>query len=195
MELRIRIVPLIVSGLVALQLTGCALEPLRAPRASALGTSVLKNANLTPVAMGKFAVDARLDQNLDDRIRIRTHPLVTASGLPFSQHLADTIRVELEAAGLYDPKATTIIQGNLTRNEVEIGPFSPGYAALGARFVVVRAGVIRFDREVIAESSWDNAFAGAVAIPTARSQYEVMYRKLVGALFNDSDFRTALSKE
>lgn len=71
---------------------------------------------------------------------------------------------------------------------------STGTAPLAARFVVTRGGSVNYDRELKVDASWESSFIGAVAIPAAATQYEALYRKLVGALIDDADFRKAVSK-
>jgi len=101
--------------------------------------------------------------------------------------------VELQSAGLLDAKSDAVITGTLLESNVE-APVGKGKAALAARFVVTRAGTVRYDRALRSEASWDSPFIGASAIPQAAGQYEALYRKLVGALLDDAAFRAAAAK-
>jgi hypothetical protein len=65
---------------------------------------------------------------------------------------------------------------------------------LQARFVVKRADAVKYDRVLEVNSEWESSFMGAVAIPAAVQNYQLMYRKLVGQLFDDPNFRKALAK-
>jgi hypothetical protein len=67
-------------------------------------------------------------------------------------------------------------------------------AKLSARFVVTRAGAVKYDRELSVGSTWESSFIGAVAIPLAANNYEGQYRALISKLLDDADFRKSLAK-
>jgi len=54
---------------------------------------------------------------------------------------------------------------------------------------------VRFDTELPAKSDWELSFVAAVAVPAATHEYEALYRKLVGLLLSDPDFRQTLAKK
>ncbi|NHZ34028.1 hypothetical protein [Massilia rubra] len=190
-----RIATLLSGGLLLLQLTGCAVDPLQVPRASAINSAKLKDANFTPAAIDTFKLDPARNPGMDKILIIRAGTVAPPTGSTFSQYLRDTLKVELESAGLYDPAAKTVITGTLTTSEVDTSAFRPAEGKLGARFGVTRDGVTRYDRTLNVQTTWANVFDGSEAIPIARGQYEVLYKRLVGALFDDPDFRKAMSKE
>lgn len=190
-----RIATLLSGGLLLLQLSGCALDPLQVPRASAVNGVKLKGANFVPAAIDTFKLDPAHNEDMDKIMMIRAGSVAPPAGSTFSQYLRDTLKVELDAAGLYDPAAKIIITGTLTSSEVVTTPFQVARGKLGAHFGVTRDGVVRYDRTLDVETTWSNALAGAEAIPIARGQYEVLYKRLVGTLFDDPDFRKAMSKE
>ena len=132
---------------------------------------------------------------MDGSLRIRGATVSPPAGSTFSQYLRDVLKTELEAAGLYDTASRTVITGTLTTSEIGTTPFDAASGKLGAQFGVTRDGVTRYDRALHVDATWSNAFAGAEAIPVARGQYEVLYKRLIGALFDDPDFRKAISKE
>ncbi|MDR7333483.1 hypothetical protein [Roseateles asaccharophilus] len=68
-----------------------------------------------------------------------------------------------------------------------------GKGRLAARIQVKRAGSTLFDKEIVAESSWDSSFVGAIALPAAINQYGALYKTLTGKLFDDADFKRALA--
>jgi hypothetical protein len=112
----------------------------------------------------------------------------------FAQYLRETLRVELQSAGLLDAKSDAVITGTLLDSTVE-APVGTGKAALAARFVVTRAGAVRYDRALRTQASWDSPFMGVSAIPQAAGQYEALYRKLVGTLLDDAAFRAAVAQQ
>ena len=177
---------------VSLQLTGCANFTMNPPQASIEATAKMRSANMAPAAVGTFKIDAG-KADMDKGTSIRGNAL-GASGGSFAQHLRETLKVEMQSAGLLDPASTTIISGTLTNSEVH-GDIGTGTAKLAARFVVTRANAVQYDRELKVDDSWESSFIGATAIPMAARHYEGLYRKLIGNLLDDADFRTAVSKK
>lgn len=190
-----RIASLLAGGLLLLQLTGCALDPLQTPRASMINGVKLKGANFTPAAIGPFKLDPAIDAGMDTMLRVKARTVVPPAGTTFSQYLSDTLKAELEGAGLYDPASKTVISGTLTSNEVESTMLKSGRVKLGARFVVTRDGVTRYDRVLDVEKTWSNATNGAEFVIVARGEYEIFHKRLIGILFDDAGFRKAMSKE
>ncbi|MGC0152449.1 hypothetical protein ACPRNU_08335 [Chromobacterium vaccinii] len=164
------------------------------PKSSIENVSKLRQADLAPAAVGAFRPAAGLDAGDDKSLGLRgANSLQAPTEGSFSKYLAATIKAELQTAGLLDEKAGTVISGELLENALDPA-VETGQAQLAARVVVMRDGAVRFDRRVEAKSQWESSFLGAVAIPLAASQYEALYRKLVGNLLADEDFRKALAK-
>ncbi|MDW3682491.1 hypothetical protein RA280_12205 [Cupriavidus sp. CV2] len=92
-----------------------------------------------------------------------------------------------------DPGADAVVTGVLSDSKVD-APIGLGTASLGARFVVTRAGNVRYDKQLDVNATWDSPFIGASAIPQAAGQYEALYRKLVGVLLVDPAYQSALAK-
>lgn len=177
----------------AAQLTGCANLQMSQPKPAIENTVKLRGAAIAPAAVGTFKVDpAKADMDTGHSLRGANSVKSPLEG-SFAKYLAETLKVELQAAGLYDAASATVISGTLTRSKVDPA-IGTGTGELGARFVVTRDGSVKFDREVTVNSSWDSSFIGGVAIPAAAQQYEALYRKLVGALVDDADFRKAVAK-
>lgn len=178
---------------VATQLTGCAQMTMGPPKPTIENTVKLRGKELAPAAVGTFAADpSRPD--IDKGHSIRGNGLGSPSNGSFAHYLGDTLKVELQSAGLYDPDAKTVISGTLTQSDVDAS-IGAGKASLAARIVVSRAGTVKYDREVSVSSAWDSPFVGVVAIPQAAGQYEGLYRKLAGELFDDASFQKALAKD
>ena len=175
------------------QLTGCAQLQMSQPKPAIENTVKLRGTQIAPAAVGAFKIDpAKAD--LDTGVSLRgANSVKSPIEGSFAKYLAETLKVELQAAGLYDAASATVISGTLTRSKVDPA-MGTGTGELGARFVVTRSGNVKFDRELTVNSSWDSSFIGSIAIPAAAQQYEAMYRKLVGVLLDDADFRTAVAK-
>lgn len=186
-----RIAAIAAVTLASLQLTGCASIQMSAPNAALENTAKLRTANMTQASVGSFAADAKAGS--DSSMSIRGGNSVAAPGGSFAKHLGDTLKVELQSAGLLDASSSNVITGTLTQSVLN-SSIGTGDGKLGARFVVTRAGAVKYDRELSVDSTWESSFMGAVAIPLAANNYEGLYRKLVTKLLDDADFRSALAK-
>lgn len=176
----------------AAALTGCAQIKMGAPAPSIDNIQMAKASGMAPASLGEFAPapgkPARFDAGLD----VRSNTLSSPIDGSFAKYLKETLATELMAAGLLDAASTLVIQGQLTQSELAV-PTSQASGTLGARFVVVRAGRTVYDKELKVAATWESSFVGAVAIPAAVNEYTSLYRKLVGQLLGDPDFRRAVS--
>jgi hypothetical protein len=178
----------------ALELTGCASIQMSPPKATLATTAALRTAALAPANVGAFKLDPSRPAGEDQSISMRgANSVASPIGGSFAQYLRESVRVELEAAGLYDAASQNVITGTLTQTEADAA-IGTGKARLGAHFVVTRAGQVTYDDQLTVEDSWESSFVGATAIPMAASHYEGLYRQLAAKLLNDPKFRTALAK-
>ncbi len=177
-------------------LAGCAEMPMSPPKPTIENAAKLRGGSpaIGSVEVGKFTLDAAQSASIDKGVSIRSNMVRSPVDGSFTQYLRETLRVELQSAGLLDAKSDAVITGTLLDSTVE-APVGTGKAALAARFVVTRAGTVRYDRALRSEASWDSPFVGVSAIPLAAGQYEALYRKLVGALLDDAAFRAAVAKQ
>ncbi|WP_426396360.1 hypothetical protein ACN9M1_00185 [Ralstonia sp. R-29] len=180
----------------ALLLAGCAEMPMSPPKPTIENAAKLRGGNpaIGAVQVGQFTLDAGQSASIDKGVSIRSNMVRSPVEGSFAQYLRETLRVELQSAGLLDAKSDAVITGTLLDSTVE-APVGTGKAALVARFVVTRAGTVRYDRALRSEASWDSPFVGVSAIPQAAGQYEALYRKLVGTLLDDAAFRAAVAKQ
>jgi hypothetical protein len=195
MKFPVRFAAIAAAAFATLQLTGCAQLAMNQPKANVETTAKLRGAAMAPANVGSFTLDAGKPESMDKSISLRgANSISSPINGSFAQYLRESLKVELEAAGLLDPASSTVITGKLTASEADAA-IGTGKGQLGARFVVTRANAVRFDRELKVESTWDSSFIGGVAIPAAAGNYEALYRKLVGTLLDDPAFRKALARE
>jgi len=176
-------------------LAGCAEMPMNPPKPTIENAAKLRGGNpaIGSVEVGKFRLDTAQSASLDKGVSIRSNMVRSPVEGSFAQYLRETLRVELQSAGLLDAGSDAVITGTLLDSTVE-APVGMGKAALAARFVVTRAGSVRYDRALRTEASWDSPFIGVSAIPQVAGQYEALYRKLVGTLLDDPAFRAAVAR-
>lgn len=176
-----------------LQVLGCT-SVMPPPMASGEHAQALRAANLAPSTVGTFKLavgrPASMDTELSGGLRGSN---VSAPSGSYSQHLKDTLKAELQSAGLLDLQSKLVIEGQLTDSKVDAA-IGTGTSRLAARFQVLREGTVLFDKELSVEDSWESSFAGAVALPRAIERYSASYKALVGKLLNDVEFRRALAR-
>ncbi|HEV6964262.1 hypothetical protein [Roseateles sp.] len=174
-------------------LAGCVSVKMPAPTPSAANAEKLRTAKLVPSQMGNFKLAAGKPAEMDTSLSGLRGSSVSPANGSFAGQLRDEIAAELGAAGLLDAKSRFVIEGQLTDSMVDAA-IGVGKARLAARIQVKRDGQTLFDKEIVAEATWESSFVGAVAIPAAINQYGALYKTLVGKLFDDADFRRALAK-
>lgn len=174
-------------------MTGCAQLMLGQPQASAENLQKARATGMAPVALGSFALAAGKPADMDKAMSVRSNSVQSPVSGSFALHLKETLAAELAAAGLVDPASTTVIAGTLTDSVLDV-PVGRGTGTLAARFVVTRDGAQRYDKELRVSADWDAPFVGAVAIPAAMNEFSALFRKIVGKLFDDPDFVSAVKR-
>lgn len=180
----------LIAGLAVL--TGCASVKMPAPTPSAANAEKLRAAKLVPSQVGSFKLAAGKPAEMDTSLSGLRGSSISATNGSFAGQLRDEIAAELGAAGLLDAKSRFVIEGQLTDSMVDAA-MSTGKGRLAARIQVKRDGQTVFDKEIVAEATWESSFVGAIAIPAAINQYTALYKTLAGKLFDDADFRRALA--
>ncbi len=173
-------------------LTGCASVTMPAAAPSAANAEKLRATKLAPAQMGSFKLATGKPADMDTTLGGLRGSSVSPANGSFAGQLRDEIASELAAAGLLDPKYGIVIEGQLTDSMVDAG-MSTGKGRLAAKIQVKRGGQTLFDKEVVAEATWESSFVGAIALPAAINQYGALYKTLAGKLFDDADFKRALA--
>jgi hypothetical protein len=173
-------------------LTGCASVTMPAAAPSAANAEKLRATKLAPAQMGSFKLAAGKPADMDTTLGGLRGSSVSPANGSFAGQLRDEIASELAAAGLLDPKSGIVIEGQLTDSMVDAG-MSTGKGRLAAKIQVKRGGQTLFDKEIVAEATWESSFVGAIALPAAINQYGALYKTLAGKLFDDADFKRALA--
>lgn len=177
----------------AATLTGCANVKLDATGATPATVEKLRGANLRPAQVGSFKLAEGKDPALDTTLGgLRGNTLAPAKG-SWSQLLKDTLAAELSASGLLDANAPLVIEGRLVDSSVDAA-IGTGTGRLAARFLVLNAGKLVYDKELSVSAKWESSFVAATAIPEAMNQYGALYKALVSRLVDDPDFRRSLAR-
>ena len=180
---------LLASCLAAIALSsGCS---MMAPRYTASIDNVqkIKDADTQPVKVGTF--ESIPGKGNNNPISIRGSSLASPYDSSYAKYIAEALRQDLELAGKLSPDAKIEISGALQKNDISI-PVSSGNGDLEARFIVKRAGEIKYDQVKTIHDEWDSSFVGAIAIPRAQARYPIMVQKLLAELYADPAFIEAL---
>lgn len=181
-------------GFVSWFLVGCVSVKLPQPSVSISNLEKLRSANIVPAQVGQFSLASGKPVEMDTRLGGLRGSSIKPANETFSQQLKDTLIAELNGGGYYDEASEFVIEGELTDSKVDAA-ITLGTARLAAHFTVDKNNARLFDKELSVESTWESSFVGAIAIPEAINQYTALYKRLIGKLFDDEDFRKALSKE
>ena len=176
---------------VILCLTACANVQMPPPSASASNLEKIRSAQLGLVQVGEFKLAPGKPAAMDTSVGGLRGSTITPTAGSFSKQLREELIAELKGAALLDSHSTVLIEGELTDSKLDAA-IGTGKGRLAARFRVKRNGNIVFNKELVAEASWESSFVGAVAIPAAINQYGALYKTLVGKLIDDREFRTAV---
>ncbi|TDV32824.1 hypothetical protein C7405_112136 [Paraburkholderia caballeronis] len=149
----------------------------------------LKNATAANAKVGTF--ESHTDAKNPYPVPLRANPMKSPIGNSFGAYLADAMTKELLMAGKLAPQSDVEIKATLLENDIDVGLVN-GAAKLSARFIVTRAGTVRYDQVKSAHTQWDSAFAAMIAIPKAREEYPLAVQKLLGELYADPAFIEAI---
>ncbi len=169
--------------------SGCSLT---APRYTASLDNVqkLKDGAIAPTKVGTFKSDPGKDNPTS--ISIRGSSLASPYNNSYADYLAESLKQELSIAGKLAPDAQIEVTGALQKNDISIPPVGSGSGDITARFIVTRAGAVRYDQVKSVHDEWESSFVGAIAIPRAQEQYPILVQKLLAAVYTDPAFIQAL---
>jgi hypothetical protein len=180
---------LLAMAIFCMVVTGCVQVPL-SYQPTMKNVETLKASNMASANVGKFAVSPEKQAAIDQSVSARAATIVSPNNNSFALFLKEAVTQELRSAGKYDQNSMIVISGLLTKNSLE-APIGTGKGTLGAKFAVARDGNPVFEKELEESAEWPSVFMGVEAIPTAINEYTSLYKKLLGRLFGDADFRKA----
>jgi hypothetical protein len=149
----------------------------------------LKSATSAHARLGAF--ESHPDVKNPYPVPLRANSMRSPIGDSFGSYLADAMTKELTMAGKLAVQSDVEIKATLLENDIDVG-LATGDATLSARFVVTRAGAVRYDQVKTARAQWDSAFAAMIAVPKAREEYPNAVQKLLGELYADPSFIRAI---
>lgn len=174
-------------GFVAL-VSACS-APVARYDASYDNVQVIKGGSPKPVAVDAFKAGSA---SVND-VSVRSNTALSPVGTGFQDYLQSALEAELKYAELLDPAAMTRISGVLKVNDISAAGISENSAKVGAEFTVLRNDKRVYQKQHVAEMSWESSFVGAVAIPRALQAYPKVVEKLLRTLYSDPDFQKALT--
>ena len=140
-----------------------------------------------PVKVGQF----KADKPAIDQISLRGNTLKPATG-SFADYVRGAVVSELTVADKYSESAQDELIATLLENDLDASGFQIGNGKIAAHFTLRRNGGDSFSKTISAENSWPSSFVGATAIPNAVNAYPELVEKMLGKLYSDTDFVSAL---
>lgn len=150
----------------------------------------LKNAGEYTAKVGTF--DSDKNPANANPISLRGSSLVSPYNDSYASYLGEAIKQELTLAGKLNASAEVEISGVLLKNDIDATGFSMAHGDIEARFVVQKAGKVRYDQVKSVRHEWESSFVGAIAIPRAQQEYTNLVQKLLAVLYEDQSFFQAL---
>jgi len=150
---------------------------------------ILKHSGPTVVKLGSFSAADRAEGAA--KLTARSVTLLSPYG-DYPGYLKEALRQELTEAGKLTPNAEIEISGVMTKNDLDASGIITGDGELAARITVKRGGATLFDKPVVAKTTWDSSFVGAIAIPRAVAEYPRLVSEFVSTLLRDPDFLSAI---
>lgn len=152
--------------------------------------SQMRKEKLNPVKVGSVTKDPNEKEDVD-LLTIRGGRYKSPNGT-YTAYLEEALKQEIDDARLLNPNSQIEVNAVLLKNTIDAAGFSVGIAEIAARFVVRKAGDVKYEKIKTAQHTWESSFAGAIAIPKAHQNYPIVVQKLIGSLFSDPDFISAL---
>lgn len=149
--------------------------------------SPLRKEKLNPVRVAPVTKDPTAKV---DSLTIRGSSYLSPYG-SYADYLAEALKQELDDAQLLNPNSQIEVSAVLLRNSLDAG-ISIGVAEVEARFVVRKAGELKYEKVKIAKLTWESSFVGDIAVPLAEQNYLKVMQKLIGLLLSDPEFISAL---
>lgn len=181
---------LAVLATVGLALGACATVPLSEPVANIDSIQKITASGISPIKVGVFAPGPQLAPAKDRSVNSRAATIKPPGG-SFAGYLGQTVAAELKAAGKLDAASGLEVSGFLVESELHSASTVTGDAALAARFILKRDGVVVYDKVLRDSDVWKSAFIGAEAIPDAINHYYGLYGGLARMLLQDPEFIAA----
>lgn len=176
----------IVVAALLLFITGCATIALKY-NTDFNHISPLRKEKLNPVRVAPVTKDPTANV---DSLTIRGSSYLSPYG-SYADYLAEALKQELDDAQLLNPNSQIEVSAVLLRNSLDAG-ISIGVAEVEARFVVRKAGELKYEKVKIAKLTWESSFVGDIAVPLAQQNYLKVMQKLIGLLLSDPEFISAL---
>ncbi|MFN4095540.1 MAG: hypothetical protein ACK4GG_02075 [Sphingomonas sp.] len=172
-------------------LTGCS-ATAAPPSASPRAVRAASMPQVPPLAIGVFRLAPGLPPGSDRAVGLRAFRLLPPNKTSFAAYLGETLAEQLRLAGKLDSSARFTVSADLIENSAnpKIGQAT---GALAAIFRVTENGVVRMEKTLRVEASWNSSFIGAVAIDAAEREYIALYSRLVETLLEDPDFRRTVA--
>lgn len=183
---------LVLLTVVGLTLGGCASASPVAPTSDTHVAERIAVSGLPPMKVGGFALapSPRMASSINSR-PINADP----PGGSFAGYLGTTLAAELRSAGKLDAASDLEVTGLLVESDLRSTRTTVASAALSARFILKRDGVVAYDKVLRVTDVWKSTIVSEAAVPRALGHYYALYPRLARSLLQDPAFIAAARGE
>ena len=154
------------------------------PYSADIGTvSKLKQETVSPLSVGTIKSEKKLN-----KISLRGSPLISSVGNSYGKYIENALLQELKLAKLWSGVAKKQVTGKVIDQDIDVTGFSEGSSFIKVNFIVSEENIILFEKEIMAEHTFDSSFMGAIAIPNGQKSYVELVQKLLTNLYADEEF-------
>lgn len=152
--------------------------------------------SLKTYKLKKLAVENVKPESLDEKVNkitLRGGELIVDGGT-FATYLGNAIKNDLSEINAYDPTSKNKIEVTLLKNDIDVSGFSIGTGEIEILLKVTNGSDVILESNYSANTKFDSAFSGIVAIPKGQSEYPKLVKKLLANLFSDKQFINAIKR-
>lgn len=147
--------------------------------------------SLSKVSLGEFLPT---DKNAPvNKVSLRAMNLGTSQG-HFAGYLQASMKSDLREMGIYNPNSSRSIEANILENDIDISGLNEGTGTISVDVTILENEQTLFMKNYKANTQFESAFLGSVAITRGANEYPVLIKTLLSKIYQDSEFIRALSK-
>ena len=136
--------------------------------------SKLKQETVSPLSVGTIKSEKKLN-----KISLRGSPLISSVGNSYGKYIENALLQELKLAKLWSGVAKKQVTGKVIDQDIDVTGFSEGSSFIKVNFIVSEENIILFEKEIMAEHTFDSSFMGAIAITNGQKSYVELVQKLL----------------
>jgi len=126
-------------------------------------------------------------------ITLRGGSLVVKDGT-FSSYIQNALISDLKEAGVFDENSAVRINLTVVKNEIDVSSMNNGSGNIEIHMNISQNNRVYFEKTYTVATTFESAYAAAVAIPRGQNEYPNLIRHLFRKIYSDPDFIKAVKK-